>query len=300
MNLKTLDTVIAMIIVLLVLSLIVQSIQSVIKKWFKMKSRSILDSLHDMFEYVQLREMEAKDAAKSAEALVAQVKDELKKIGRVSLIRRNVMVDSLAKDDLMKILDRIDSTGLKDKVDKWYDTVMQGFEERYTRHMKTVAIFISIFVVIFFNANFFEVYQNISRNDLLRNSLIAQTEDINKRLRELPPATNPQSQGDGAQRQQAEKELKEAREQLQLDMDRAAGLGFKPVTKAQVTNFFSGDFGFLQALRVLFGWAIMVMLLSVGAPFWQDALESLFGIKNLLRKKSDTKNVEDRGGQPRP
>jgi hypothetical protein len=41
------------------------------------------------------------------------------------------------------------------------------------------------------------------------------------------------------------------------------------------------------------------MLLSVGAPFWQDALESLFGIKNLLRKKSDTKNVEDRGGQPR-
>lgn len=44
----------------------------------------------------------------------------------------------------------------------------------------------------------------------------------------------------------------------------------------------------------------MIMLLSVGAPFWQDALESLFGIKNLLRKKSDTKNVEDIGGQPKP
>jgi len=44
----------------------------------------------------------------------------------------------------------------------------------------------------------------------------------------------------------------------------------------------------------------MVMLLSVGAPFWQDALESLFGIKNLLRKKTDTKNVEDSGGQQKP
>ena len=44
----------------------------------------------------------------------------------------------------------------------------------------------------------------------------------------------------------------------------------------------------------------MVMLLSVGAPFWQDALESLFGIKNLLRKRSDTQNVEDKGGQPKP
>ena len=27
------------------------------------------------------------------------------------------------------------------------------------------------------------------------------------------------------------------------------------------------------------------MLLSVGAPFWQDTLESLFGLKNFLRKK---------------
>ena len=50
----------------------------------------------------------------------------------------------------------------------------------------------------------------------------------------------------------------------------------------------------------LVGWAIMTMLLSVGAPFWQDTLESLFGVKNLLRKKSDTKNVEEeKGGQPR-
>jgi hypothetical protein len=46
----------------------------------------------------------------------------------------------------------------------------------------------------------------------------------------------------------------------------------------------------------LLGWTIMVLLLSVGAPFWQDALESLFGIKNLLRKKSDTQNVEKESG----
>ena len=51
---------------------------------------------------------------------------------------------------------------------------------------------------------------------------------------------------------------------------------------------------------MLLGWIIMALLLSVGAPFWQDALESLFGVKNLLRKRSDTKNVEDQGGQPKP
>jgi hypothetical protein len=46
----------------------------------------------------------------------------------------------------------------------------------------------------------------------------------------------------------------------------------------------------------IFGWVIMVMLLSVGAPFWQDTLESLFGIKNLLRQKSATQNIETQSG----
>ena len=50
----------------------------------------------------------------------------------------------------------------------------------------------------------------------------------------------------------------------------------------------------------LVGWAIMVMLLSVGAPFWQDTLESLFGIKNLLRQKSGTQNIEDQSGTGQP
>lgn len=50
----------------------------------------------------------------------------------------------------------------------------------------------------------------------------------------------------------------------------------------------------------LIGWAVMVMLLSVGAPFWQDTLESLFGIKNLLRQKSGTQNIETQSGTGQP
>jgi len=53
-------------------------------------------------------------------------------------------------------------------------------------------------------------------------------------------------------------------------------------------------------LVTLLGWAVMVMLLSVGAPFWQDTLESLFGIKNLLRQKSGTQNIETASGAGQP
>ncbi len=103
MNLKTLDTVIAMVIVVLVLSLIVQSLQAIIKKWFKLKSRSILNSLHDLFEYVRTKE----GTTRSSAQLIVEIKEEFKKLGRVSLIRKTPMVDSIAKEDLLKILERI-------------------------------------------------------------------------------------------------------------------------------------------------------------------------------------------------
>jgi hypothetical protein len=91
--------------------------------------------------------------------------------------------------------------------------------------------------------------------------------------------------------------------------DETSVFGFTPLKAGDVSNFFSATGSWTGASRsarfgYLFkqaaGWAIMVMLLSVGAPFWQDTLESLFGIKNLIRKRSDTKNVEDVGGQAKP
>jgi hypothetical protein len=43
------------------------------------------------------------------------------------------------------------------------------------------------------------------------------------------------------------------------------------------------------------------VLVSAGAPFWEDVLESLFGLKSLVRQKTGTKNVEEtQGGQAKP
>src|SRR5262245_48716068 len=51
-NISALDNIIAVVVVILLLSLIVQSIQSVLKKALKIKSRQIEDSLIDLFENV--------------------------------------------------------------------------------------------------------------------------------------------------------------------------------------------------------------------------------------------------------
>jgi hypothetical protein len=40
-------------------------------------------------------------------------------------------------------------------------------------------------------------------------------------------------------------------------------------------------------VTVIFGWLGMILLVSLGAPFWYDLLKALFGVKNLLQKKRE-------------
>lgn len=297
-NLDTLDTIIAMVVVLLVLSLIVQSIQSFIKKIFKVKSGTILTSLEDLFRYI-----DTTGTGKTPKQLVEEVKAELKKIGRVSF-RGTLMIDSIAKGDLEKILNKLGHNNLLNDMNVWFDSVMQSFEERYSRHMKTIALIISILVVILLNANFFNVYQKIASDSVTRAALLEKGEALKKKREQQTAANVPESDP-------ANVKLKEEYEQLQKEyregLGTYKGFGFNPLTLQQTKDFVNAQGGwekqnrFKEGTKALAGWALMALLLSVGAPFWQDTLESLFGLKNLLRKRSDTKNVEEeKGGQPKP
>lgn len=385
-NLDTLDTVIAIVIVVLVLSLIVQAIQSFIKKLFKIKSGTILTSLEDLFTYVDIS-----STGKTPKELVSEVTAELKKLGRVSF-RGNLMIDSVARDDLLKILEKLGYVSLLSEVRTWFDTVMQSFEERYTRHMKSVAVCISVVVVVYLNANFFRIYRDFSRASIEQKAKIASAgENLLATLKEqraqteaagnerpstatlgtvpqssASPSTQPPSSSGGNAQESVTPTPGEVKEELEAERRAVVGyledyksLGLSPLTLDQTCNWFYSVWGKTmlrnehglpvnkanmlipddcvqvdkdgnpvldsdgkprdcervlrpmtwqewrasrrQDASGLLGWGVMALLLSVGAPFWQDTLESLFGIKNLLRKKSNTKNVEEeKGGQPRP
>jgi hypothetical protein len=556
MDLGILNTVIALVIVFLVLSLLVQSVQTAIKKFLKLKSRQIGDSLMDLYEQAIGSTPAPADSAavttaaatvngipakSQAEQFKDRILDQFKNIGRKTAFGRPVL-DSLSKEDLFKVMGKLeldqffpeyvakfqtlcdhvgalrktledlsnnenlrgsasnkiaeirailapiftnvqavlDGTQVKPKVlfadllrlgkldvkgvlglldeaqvaitqekeaavnnpdqvkqlelisgglvnvskligdfsqkfddavsplrhkleqmEIWFDTVTQSFEERYTRHMRTVSICISIVIVIVLNANFFRVYHGISTNEVQRNLIVDSGPDILARARESrttpaeptpaepapSPAASP-SPAAGAQDTAAAKpapspaaspvnireEIERTRQEIDLLSSTYQGLGFTPLSGRQVrsflwstgiwTGFWTGKgrdnkiepawWGFTLARNdkgvevnednvaiksdcqevdkngkrlldsqdrpmnctpawrlqtrgewweslkgdvvVLIGWTIMVMLLSVGAPFWQDALESLFGIKNLLRQRSATQNIETQSG----
>lgn len=499
MDLGILNTVIALVVVLLVLSLLVQAIQTLLKKILKLKSRQIEDSLKDLYEQVVGAPTETtpstpvlssvwstlkswfgrKSAAVTtpADVFKNKVLDQFKSIGRQTLFGKPVL-DSLSKTDLFKVMGKLESedffpdyvpkfqllcdqiAGLRkaidditndpmlrgaastkiaeirsilapifnnvasildgqqvkpkvlfadllrlgqidvhgllslldqaqqaitketeiattagntsevaalqklsselagvskligdlsqkfvdaisplrnkiDQVELWFDTVTQSFDERYTRHMRTISIAISIVVVIVLNANFFQVYKSLSKNDIQRKMLVDAGADLVKNNSPKATATPAASPSPGPNASPSPDTVAEINKDLQ-DIDSLVGtyesFGFKPLGAAQLQSFIWGAgvwtkpwgswAGFTNDLQnannwhaqtgaewwerrkddlvSLVGWAIMVMLLSVGAPFWQDALESLFGIKNLLRQKSATQNIETQSGTGQP
>ena len=131
MDLGILNTVIALVIILLVLSLLVQAIQTLIKKILKMKSRQIEGSLKDLYEQVvgvqspeprppssrvtavlttvkRILGMKVNIPETAADVFKNKVLDQFKNIGRKTLFG-NAVLDSLSKEDLFKVMGKLES-----------------------------------------------------------------------------------------------------------------------------------------------------------------------------------------------
>ena len=276
------------------------------------------------------------DEAQTAITRETEIANAAKNTGEVAalqnLSKELAEVAKLIGDLSQKFVDAVSPLRNKiEQVEIWFDTVTQSFDERYARHMRTVSIVISIVVVIVLNANLFHVYRSLSSNEVQRNLIVDKGPEILERSRQAQALASPTPTP--ANIQQA---LEQSREEIEILSSTYQGFGFTPVTLQQLQSFVwslglwtivSPDDAGNRSLwgmalvegpenvytwhnqtrgqwwqsrktnvATLVGWAVMVMLLSVGAPFWQDALESLFGIKNLLRQKTATQNVETQSG----
>jgi hypothetical protein len=332
-----------------------------------LNTNAVLDLIKETETVVQ-EEIERKTAASPAESRTPE--------DQAALNGLNIVAGELPKiskaigDVSQKFNEAVAPLRAKlNQIETWFDTVTQSFDERYTRHMKTVSICISAVVVILLNANFFQMYRTISTNEVQRNLIAdagAKILEASRKAEEATTPTEPPAKVD------VKKEFDKTKAEIDAYVSNYQQFGFAPLSTAQLnsfvwstggwswlyegqpdevktatatgkqTRFFSGwtinrnDKGIplnksgepiyadcshdvadcipvwrpqttgewwaarKQDVTVLFGWIVMVLLLSVGAPFWQDTLESLFGIKNLLRQKSGTQNVEEKSGAGQP
>ena len=171
------------------------------------------------------------------------------------------------------------------RVEQWFDTVMQSFDERYARGMKTWGLVVAFLVVAALNADFFQIYNAISGNERLRQHILDQSAQVGRMARKVNDLTQAaQATADAGKPDQSKAIVASIDDTVKADagqIDQAAtvyaGMGFQPLGPAQVARWWRGPWT-LDWLRrtgsILLGWIVMTLLMSAGAPFWEDALES--------------------------
>jgi len=174
-----------------------------------------------------------------------------------------------------------------DAIEAWYDPIMQSFEERYARHMKTWAFVLAAIITIALDANLPRLYKRMATDDVSKQRVLTEATAIQQRY---------MAAIDTARQNNNQPMLQELTAKLNDEIDEATSsypaLGLELLDIEAFWNRTTP----LEKVKVILGWILMSFLLSLGAPFWHDALQSIFGLKNYLRNKTETQNVEQAPG----
>ena len=298
------------------------------------------DSGAILADMAQLKEVNPRDVLKLLDELPGRID------GILARVKSNQNLDDKAKELTVKALTQMKAEldevseairnvikgfatvqALKAKVETWYDTVMQSFEERYARGMKTWTIIISAVVVIVLNANIINIYRDVSTSDAKRALILQAAEKYRPKAAQppgaagQPPAGGQEANAANNSDQVTPKQFyDETRRVMATNLDDLTAVGLKgsgwisqvwPFVRAdpnspdpkRSNNFYAQKMREEPYYRprlvgkTILGWLVMTLLLSAGAPFWQDVLESLFGLKNRMRQETGTENVTRSSGE---
>jgi len=241
-------------------------------------------------EVVELRDFPAKDVVSLISALQVQIEQAAAAapgnavltdaaMAAKALTRAGTELQTRITEVVARLRERVDA------IESWYDTVMQGFEERYARHMRTWAFILSLIVAVVLNADLAQIYKRMATDKVSQDLVVAQVQAFQQQQQQQQAAMG------------KEQTLQEMTEQLNDELDNALAnypaLGLEPLDWPD----WWADTTAGEKAKSAIGWLLMAFLLSLGAPFWHDTLESLFGLKNMIRSKGQIQNVEQRSGE---
>lgn len=210
--LEILDGLIATIVVVLILSLIVQGIQQIIKQAWSFKTKYMEQELLAML--IQVKAVDTKKtyqenwftrslktlwqflepSRRQFKKLVTDPQNEVY-VGMLDLVRARLasigyddlsLLETMSAQQFAELLEDIHD-GLADEVKwtfdmtfkaaiddtrKWFDLTLRAFQDHYQRRMKVWSYVLSGFVVLSLNANLFGIYEEFSSSKVLRDAAV--------------------------------------------------------------------------------------------------------------------------------
>lgn len=254
----TFQTLLAVVVLIFALSVMVQAVQEVLK--------SALSTKADVM---------AKTMTKFMGDLltVPQIEDALK-IRGLNL----TALEHFNRDDFRHLLNGIDFSNQslkgviadanatldqkKDNIAAAYEAARASFQKAYTSKNKRFAVAISFVIVLALNANLLMLYEEVAADQVMSQAILGKASTLVN-----PPGNS------GA----LEDTYRESRKTIGDAMAK-----FPPL----VRDFSYGtDFSERPATAIL-GLLLMGILVSLGAPFWNDVLKGMTGINNALNTSS--------------
>jgi hypothetical protein len=260
---STFQTLLALVVLIFVLSVIVQAVQEVLKSLFNTKENTMAEMIEKfMGDHLTL----------------PQVQGALQKRG-LNL----TALENFSKEDFRQLLDGIQFQGTqlqgivatagatleeaKDNVAASYDAARASFQKAYTTKNKAFAVGISFVLVLAANASLIRLYEIVSADQAMSQAIAGSASMI--------AGSSNSGPGTGAASQQELAETySKSREVITQDLQNY------PVLLR--TGKYHEDFARGNSLKEIVGLFLMGVLVSLGAPFWNDVLKSMMGINNAL------------------
>ena len=315
---ETLDTMIALAVVYLILSMINKFILSGGKRLFKIRFRVAVGEFKafassEIFTYLQDKKTNPEfitDYTKRLKDKKLTYKNSVHTINELNgsieifLKKKNIHdIASYLNIDLTGTSEEIAGAKARvrmarDRLETAFNSALEQITTRYTMWMRYIAIGTGLIIAVAMNADFFVIYKSITENSTIRTELLARAEGISERIKILD---------DGINAINATKEEKEKVEEifkstnkniseltnklsesgLRLGWEHEPWSGYKKGNGAEEEGEWSEGGRLRWFFNKLVGLLASGFLIGFGAPFWHDLLTSLVGIKKTLRGKSE-------------
>ena len=309
---ETLDTMISLGVIFLILSMVNKYLISLVKRLFKIKAKVITKELETfigeksskyLIPYLEkkakylnfldktnikkkivLRELnkeQLKDVVgKLEEFLKSENIDEFKKVFGIDISINEV------KKEIQGDLDEIKAhlNTLKDKVENMYDNTREKISEVYETRIRYRALYFGIGLAFFVNADFFGIYNSLSKSQAIRAQFVAQTDIIRTKIDDLDKQIK-KSEGKEIENKEVVKhEITKIKNTLDNIKNSGLELGWTKKEFARVFKEEKGG-GWTSVVYKLIGLLVAGLLIGFGAPFWHDFIGTFTGLRKTLRRQ---------------
>lgn len=260
---STLQTLMALVVLIFVLSVIVQAVQELLKSLLNVKASTMAKTIQTfMGNHLTLQQVQTALSVRGLDltALEHFDKDDF---------RHLLDGIELAAPQLQGVIASADATveQAKNNIASAYEAARGTFQKAYTKRNKAFAIVISFVVVLVLNASLIKIYEILAADQNLSQAISGTASTLTK--------SSPSGQNSGASASQTLDQVYQAnRDAITKD------LNAYPILLR--TSKYPGDFSGGQWPNEIAGLLLMSLLVSLGAPFWNDVLKSITGVNNVL------------------